>query len=658
MLPFMITDTCGGRTVALQDRADDNAPPLLHTLLINHNMLNSITKAALLLVVVLGALPVQAQGVGKKCGVEKDARLDLANCSRALDRAPRPADRVNLLVTRGMAHWRLGHAAAAAQDATEAIGLDPDKAAAWHLRGLVDAQGRDYRSALPAFDKVVALDPKYLFGWVSRAQVRGRAGDVAGALADLGEALRLEPRNVLVLTQRAAVLRTKGDLQAASADIRAALALAPDSATVHRIGAFVAFDLKQIDTARALADKAVKLGDASGELALLRAQMLADSAPKAALEAASTAIARDPDLAEAYELRAKLLGDSNQPTQGIADLGEVIRLRPNDALPLRKRAWALQARRDFARARLDLDEATRRFPDQFPALRLDLARLLIAQEDSAGAMKALDEALEREPDFPLARSYRAHLRAEAGDSAGAESDRVAAKGVLADYWTLPYREVVDLTSAGEQAKALARLDLALKADPRLFSKEALSAMFSLRSAIHEKSGNVDAAMADIDKAIAQEVDPASSLMRRARLKQRKGDAEGAMADFGRAGTLKPSVLPETLIAQGALEFDRGRQEAALPFYTRAIALSPSCGGCYNYRAWTLFKLNRLPAALEDADKALNLVPDDPAALDTRAHVLEALGRKKEAIAAYRRALALHPNLPESFEGLKRLGVQP
>jgi lipoprotein NlpI len=58
------------------------------------------------------------------------------------------------------------------------------------------------------------------------------------------------------------------------------------------------------------------------------------------------------------------------------------------------------------------------------------------------------------------------------------------------------------------------------------------------------------------------------------------------------------------------------------------------------------------------EQALRINPQYEPAFDTRGHIYEALGRKEDAIADFRKALAINPNIPESVEGLKRLGAQP
>ena len=100
---------------------------------------------------------------------------------------------------------------------------------------------------------------------------------------------------------------------------------------------------------------------------------------------------------------------------------------------------------------------------------------------------------------------------------------------------------------------------------------------------------------------------------------RKGDVDGALADFDRAIELQPQA-PEALAGRAQANLKKGLAEKALP----------------------------------DVEQALSLDPYDPFAHDTRAHILAALGRRKEAIAEYEKALALKPDLQESVDGLSAL----
>lgn len=611
---------------------------------------------AWVVLVALGCPLRPAFAAPPACGWTQDAAVDVAACTRALDRNKDARARVPLLVSRGMAHWRLKHFEAAAQDATEAIGIDSGSAGAWQLRALVDAQSPDFRSALPSFDTAIALDPRNVYALVGRAQVRNRAGDVDGALADLAAALKLDGANVYALGQRAEILRKKGDLAAALADVSAAIRAGTKDPQIYMVAAMISRDQDRPDSSLVFSDKAIALGARSAALHRLRAQILIKQDLNRALQEADTAVSLGPNDAESYEIRAKIFAFRHELGRQISDLGEVVRLRPKDALAFRARSWAYVAAGDLRRADLDLEDALALDPSQAAVIHFERSRLHLAQNDTAKALASLDASLKAEPDFPLAHDYRAHLRAENGDAQGAEEDRVAAKGIESDYWVNTYRDITAMAQKADRAGASRRLDQVLKADDRLFPKAGLVELLRLSAKLHAGLGQNDLALADLGRLAPLAPDPSEIYLRRAAIEAEIHDDTGALADFERARAAEKPGAVDAMLAKAHFLIDREHHDAAILVLAEAIAKAPSCGRCLNARAWALVKLGQPADALVDADKALNLQPDDPDTLDTRAHALEGLGRMSEAVAAYRRALAKDPGLTSSRDGLKRLGV--
>ena len=119
-----------------------------------------------------------------------------------------------------------------------------------------------------------------------------------------------------------------------------------------------------------------------------------------------------------------------------------------------------------------------------------------------------------------------------------------------------------------------------------------------------------------------------------------------------------SNLAETYTAEG-------RDSDALAVYRKLTTLELPKGlgkknlsQALNARAWAFFTVGNAAKGLPDADEGLRLIPKNANSLDTRAHIYEALGRKDDAIVDYRNAIEQDPDLAESKEGLKRLGVEP
>lgn len=133
------------------------------------------------------------------------------------------------------------------------------------------------------------------------------------------------------------------------------------------------------------------------------------------------------------------------------------------------------------------------------------------------------------------------------------------------------------------------------------------------------------------------------------------DYDSAVADFNKALELTPNAA-DYWRRGSALQLMERWNDAVLD-YAKAAQMQAENGAYHNSHAWALFKTGKAAEALPVAQKALALLTNDANSIDTLAHVYEALGRRDDAVTQYRRALSINPNLQESKDGLKRLGVE-
>ncbi len=108
-------------------------------------------------------------------------------------------------------------------------------------------------------------------------------------------------------------------------------------------------------------------------------------------------------------------------------------------------------------------------------------------------------------------------------------------------------------------------------------------------------------------------------------------------------TPTPTPAPEALIEEARDLFQRGRIEAAIRTYQRAILLRPKQAAWHWELARVQALVGQLEAALTSAANALLLNPDYPEALALRGWLLHQLGRTAEGLAYTQRALDLDPN---------------
>jgi tetratricopeptide (TPR) repeat protein len=91
-------------------------------------------------------------------------------------------------------------------------------------------------------------------------------------------------------------------------------------------------------------------------------------------------------------------------------------------------------------------------------------------------------------------------------------------------------------------------------------------------------------------------------------KERTGDLDGAIEDYGRAIALRNSYR-EAFNNRAVLLARQGQFEKAVADFSKVLAISPNFSLGYKNRGLALHDLERLDAALEDYNRALELEPD-------------------------------------------------
>jgi carboxyl-terminal processing protease len=300
----------------------------------------------------------------------------------------------------------------------------------------------------------------------------------------------------------------------------------------------------------------------------------------------------------------------------IADFSRAIELDPNKPNTYFGRGAAYYGKRDYGRALADYDRALELDP-KFTHAYQGRGTVYNRQGDYAQAIADFSRALELDPEYAYAYAGRG-----------------------AAYYN---RDENDL--------AIADLSRAIELNPNDTKS------YNNRGNAYSDKGETDRAIADFSRAIELSARDAGTYRARAIAYSKKGDHARAIADSDRAIELDPSD-PGAYRTRGGQYLEMGQPSLAITDFTKAIELAPKNAGHYNARAWAYFKAGKAAQGLPDAERSLELRPNDTPALDTRAHIFEALGRREEAIADFRRALSKDPKLPESIEGLKRLGVTP
>lgn len=209
------------------------------------------------------------------------------------------------------------------------------------------------------------------------------------------------------------------------------------------------------------------------------------------------------------------------------------------------------------------------------------------------------------------------------------------------------RRGMALASRGQLDAGLADLDKAVTlapTEPRYLVQ---------RAALRRRHGQSVLVMADLDHALALKPDDAEALLERARISMAHGDRVSAHTDVAAAERALDKVA-DARFAVASLYSELDDQAAAITDYTLWIDAHPDDASqpyAHNGRAWARALANvDISKALGDGNSALHTIPRKEVALDTRGLVKLRMGDFAGAVTDYDAALALNAKLAWSLYG--------
>ena len=420
-------------------------------------------------------------------------------------------------------------------------------------------------------------DQKALARGVSADAARfGLASVVAGCTAFVGH--RHSSGDIgRALQARAAAHLRLGEADQAVADDTAALEAA-------------ARDRQQ--TARILQDRA-----------LAYQQIGREDLAIADLTAVLKAYPKSPKATEIAIAVAMAYNRSQQPDREIETYSSLLQQHPLEIRAWLGRAYAEDAKGDFAAAEADARRALELDADSVSAHKL-MASLLIAEGRAKEAFTDADAAVKADPNDTLALKFRADV----------------------------------LLAEGERDKAIADYDRVIAADPKMVSA------FNNRGAAYLGMGDSKAAMDDFNRVIGMDPAQTSAWLNRGLVRQTLGDKSGALADFAEA----VGRDPKNAVAwrhRAFLEQEAGRHAQAAEDYGRAIALDPMDEAALRGRGLAEVSLERYDAAIADLTAAIAIDAKDGTAYGFRAMAYAGAGKDAQALADNDKAKRLTGSAP-------------
>jgi tetratricopeptide (TPR) repeat protein len=587
-------------------------------------------------------------------------------------------------------------------DLTAAIRLEPTIPSLWQNRADCYVRKGEHRQAIADATRAIELGFKPPQALQDRGAAYAHLGQYKEALADFTTAVERAPNNPRVWFQRSALYIKMGQPDKAAADWEKARSLdpslriedrptIPDPPKPPERKKLTPDEAKELDRAQEAfqrawntadltgcqkaAEEACRIDPTSAAARSAKARILAQTGQfKEALAEANEALRLDPNDAWAYSMRATARTEANDPAGGVADATISLRLDPRIAETWNTRGWAYWRRGQYHQAVTDLNEAIRLRPNyELPYATRGNCWLRLG--DYEKALADYTKVSEIQPTAATWRMMCAAIRARTGDPDGARRDREAAlkldpkqgevilpaplppaktdPGPPPDPAPQAARPPIDRARLAELlANGRKLVDSGHFTQLEAVTNEALSidpespGGLELRAVYRQMVQN-DRAGARADAEAALKLNPESfyALLVRADLNGHEGRYDDAIADATIARRLDPKhPAPLTRRARAYLEKKEPRQ--AVIDASLAIDLGYQPQDVFKTRAEAYVFLGEYEKALKDFDTAAARAPGYPPVFMLRSVLHAKLGHADLAAADWKRAKELRPTLTE------------
>jgi tetratricopeptide (TPR) repeat protein len=430
-------------------------------------------------------------------------------------------------------------------------------------------------------------------------------GDFAAALADAARSLELDPTNVGALTFTAA-LRTR----------------------CREPGAL------------ALLDRAAELAPANPGVFLLRGELLAHERDhERALPNFHRALSLDATSKAAHIARAESFGALRRYAEAVASCTAALRLAPNDADILRRRAGYHEKNGDIEAEIRDLNRAIKLRPnDAYWVSARAAAHLRAGRRERA--LVDYTRAMQLEPDESHFPSARALIHMASGAFEQAIADLTLAIRLQPSSETYYWRRAIAHTARDDLTAALADYDrsVALEAD-----HEPLLAQVRR---LLEADGGEDA-LPDAEEGLAGAPEESELLLSRADAFEHAWEPFTGLEALAKALDVAPEVT-KLHLANARRLLERDDDVEAIAALDRALALSPTSIDALRMRAVARMSADDHRGARDDLERIAAILLKDPAVFLRRGAQLYKQGLMAEAVGDLDRAVALDPEDPEAY----------
>ncbi|DBA99837.1 hypothetical protein WJX77_011850 [Trebouxia sp. C0004] len=296
---------------------------------------------------------------------------------------------------QGYSFRKQGNFAAAIEEYSQAIALEPQHFKALFNRGFSWDKVGEYERAVEDYTEALQVDPQNSYAYYNRGITRDRSGDYEGAITDFTHAITLDPANADFFHNRGFSLRKMGRFEEALRDYSAAIQLNPRHCRAFYNRAFSNDRLHRFDAAVADYTRALDIQPGNATAYHNRASLFERLGRlQEALADFEQAMTIEPKNAVSHNARGLLLEKMGRPDAALADFERAVHLDGAANVDyLRNRGLCFRARREYNKAVEDFDRVLQRCPADLAALSnrgyafRKLGKFAAASEDYTAALK-------------------------------------------------------------------------------------------------------------------------------------------------------------------------------------------------------------------------------------------------------------------------------
>ena len=430
------------------------------------------------------------------------------------------------------------------------------------------------KKALSDLNKAISLDGHFKDAFLLRAAFRLKEGELPLAVSDYTALQNIEPRNALHHELKARVLLAAKDPEAAEKEYSRALELEPENTEFLCAKADLLRKRKDMAEALALAEKALGLKPNFPPAHFQKGLILMEQGEE---KAAGNSIQR-----------ARRLGLNQAQVQVLDDLAAGTEAQAME-----------EEKSDAPEKAIRLLRKSLVFRPANPQAWLSIARLNQKLNQTAEALKAVDQALFVREDFVPGYLLKGKLLLNAGE---------ALAGTEPFYRARRYdrKNVEAALGLGKAYAGLQRLDSALvwfadviRLDP------GMAEAYLQRGICHFRKENYVRASQDFESALKNNSRMAEAHFYLGKVNKAYNRFDQAIDDFEEAAAL--GFIPyECFLEIGAAYEKLAKEEKAKQFYTKAIAVNPDKAEAYLLRGLCRLRDNEARDAMADLDEGLKI----------------------------------------------------